>query len=44
MCEESSVDFVIDTPSYSDFIVMDRAENDPEDVAEILDICESEEE
>ena len=40
MCAE---DVVVETPSYLEFLSMDREENDPEDVAEILDICGSEE-
>ena len=32
----------IDVPSYTEFSQMDRAENDPEDVAEVLEICEGE--
>lgn len=39
MCDE----LFIDTPSYSEFILMDREENDPDDVAEIIDICGEEE-
>lgn len=33
----------IDTPSYTEFSLMDRPENDPVDVAPILNICESDE-
>lgn len=33
---------VLDVPSYTDFSEMDRADNDPDDVAEILEICEGE--
>lgn len=28
-----------DVPSYGEFLLMDRPENDPEDVGEVLDIC-----
>lgn len=38
MCEENKVD----VPSYIEFSEMDRVENDPDDVAEILEICEGE--
>lgn len=33
---------MLDVPSYTEFSQMDRAENDPEDVEEILEICEGE--
>lgn len=32
----------IDVPSYTEFFEMDRVENDPDDVADILEICEGE--
>ena len=41
MCSEY---VYVETPSYLEFQSMDREECDPEDVAEILDICCSEEE
>lgn len=33
-----------DIPSYLEFSLMDREENDPDDVAEVLDICSNKEE
>lgn len=31
---------MLEVPSYTEFSKMDQAENDPEDVEEILEICE----
>ena len=33
----------VETPSYTDFMLMDREENDPADVGEVLDIGSSKE-
>lgn len=41
MCD---TDFgTLDVPSYGEFLLMDRPENDPEDVSEVLNICEEDE-
>ncbi len=34
------IDNNTEVPSYTEFSKMDKSENDPEDVAEILEICE----